>query len=278
MTDSPLKPLNGRLICVTRAESQAGDLIASLTTFGASVLAVPAIEIVAPDDEDTIREAVENLARYAWIIFTSTNAVDRFFDYMVERRGIDSIPAGVKCACVGSATAASLAKHNVAPAIIPHDYKAEGLIEEFQRDTAALRKAGLDITGQEILMPRAQKAREILPEFLRELGYDVVVAPVYQTVPATLTAEQIVALEDGADNLDAVTFTSPSTVRNFFTALENASVAPLRLFEKVVPFSIGSVTTDTLVQLGVARERVIEAHVSTTKGLIETLQNYFAKR
>jgi len=275
MTGSPLRPLNGRLICITRAENQAGDFIATLTTLGASVLAVPAIEIVAPDDEETIREAVENLARYAWLIFTSTNAVDRFFDYMAER-DVDSIPSGVKCACVGSATAASLAKRNVAPAIIPLDYKAEGLIEEFQRDTAALHKAGLDITGQEILIPRAQKAREILPESLRELGYDVVVAPVYRTVPATLTSEQVAALEDGADSLDAVTFTSPSTARNFFAALGNASVEPLRLFEKVVPFSIGSVTTDALVQLGIPRERVVESDVSTTKSLIKALQNYFA--
>ena len=262
--------LNSVTICVTRAASQAGSFIGSLAALGARVLALPAIEIVAPDDEAPIEAAILDLDAYSWVIFTSINAVERFYYYLAAC-GVAEIPSRLKCACVGSSTAAALAQHGVAPALIPLDYKAEGLIEEFDR--IAREEGGAQ--GQRILMPRALKAREILPDHLRELGYLVDVAPVYQTVPAVLTEEQIAALKSSSQKIDAVTFTSPSTAKNFFAALQKAGVSPHELFEHAVAFSIGAVTTKALLGLGLDAKKVVESEESTTKSLLEALATQF---
>lgn len=259
--------LSNITICVTRAASQAGGFIGSLTALGARVLALPAIEIVAPDDEGPIEAAILSLESYSWIIFTSINAVERFYYYLAVC-GIAEMPAGVKCACVGSSTAASLAQHGVAPALIPVDYKAEGLMAEFDRMANGETESHV---GQRVLMPRALKAREILPEHLREMGYEVDVAPVYQTVSATFTPEQINQLTTENEKLDAVTFTSPSTAKNFFEALSKAGIDPAELFQHALAFSIGAVTTKALRELGLDDDRIIESEESTTKSLIEAL-------
>ena len=265
--------LAGKTICVTRAESQSGSFIGSLAALGARVLAIPAIEIVAPDDETPIESAVLALNSYTWIIFTSINAVERFY-YYLARSGVAEIPHDIKCACVGSSTAAALAEHGVAPALIPLDFKAEGLIEEFNAIAAS---EGTEHVGQKVLMPRALKAREILPEHLRELGYNVDVAPVYKTVPATLTKDEISQLSAANATLDAVTFTSPSTARNFFIALEKAGIKPENLFAHAYAVSIGAVTTKALLDLGISKKRVVESEESTTKSLIEALTRLFAE-
>lgn len=265
--------LAGKTICVTRAESQSGSFIGSLAALGARVLAIPAIEIVAPDDEAPIEAAVLTLDSYSWIIFTSINAVERFYYYMAIC-GVAEIPHQIKCACVGSSTAAALAEHGVAPALIPLDFKAEGLMEEFDQ-IAALEGSGH--VGQKVLMPRALTAREILPEHLRKLGYSVDVAPVYKTVPATLNQDEIAQLSAVNTSLDAVTFTSPSTARNFFIALEKAGIKPEILFAHAYAVSIGAVTTKALLDLGIGKKRVVESGESTTKSLIEALTRLFAE-
>lgn len=261
-------------ICVTRAASQAGGFIGSLTALGARVLALPAIEIVAPDDEGPIEAAILSLNSYSWIVFTSINAVERFYYYLAVC-GIAEIPAGVKCACVGSSTAAALAQHGVAPSLIPLDYKAEGLIEEFDRMAQEETESHI---GQKVLMPRAFKAREIFPEHLHEMGYEVDVAPVYKTVSATFTPEQIAQLTAENEKLDAVTFTSPSTAKSFFEALTKAGIEPAEFFKHALAFSIGAVTTKALRELGLADECIIESEESTTKSLIEALTSQFASQ
>ena len=266
--------LAGKTICVTRAESQSGSFIGSLAALGARVLAIPAIEIVAPDDETPIESSILSLDTYSWIIFTSINAVERFYYYLATC-GVAEIPHEIKCACVGSSTAAALAEHGVAPALIPLDFKAEGLIEEFDKIAAV---EGAEHVGQKVLMPRALKAREILPDHLRELGYHVDVVPVYQTVPATLSAEEIDQLTAANESLDAVTFTSPSTARNFFIALEKANIRPEELFAHAYAVSIGTVTTKALLDLGLSKKRVVESAESTTKSLLEALTRLFDVR
>lgn len=258
-------PLCGRTLCVTRALEQAPAFAGHLAALGAQVITFPTIAIVEPDDDTQIIESLSHLADYAWIIFTSTNAVERFFEY-AEKEGITEIPLGIKSAAVGTATAAALARFGIAPALIPEDYKAEGLIEEFDQLTADILAAGVDIEGQKILMPRALVAREILPTHLEKLGYVVTVAPVYKTVPAVHTHQEIAELL--AAKPDGITFTSPSTARNFFASISAAGEDPLKVLDQMTVFSIGSITTDALLEAGMAQEKVVESAESTTQSLI----------
>lgn len=268
-------PLSGRSVCVTRAADQAHEFMAMLSALGARPVAVPTIEIVSPPDETIIERCIEQLSTYEWIIFTSVNAVDRFFAYLAAS-GQTQIPDSIRCAVVGTATAARLATYHVAPSLLPQDYKAEGLISEFEELVSSQTEAGLIIEGQKVLMPRALVAREILPERLRELGFVVDIAPVYQTVPARFTNEVIDSLVfEGAQHAcDAITFTSPSTARYFFQACSLAQVDPLHVLKNSAVFSIGAVTTAELKRLDY-EGIIIEPEESTVKSLLDALVAHF---
>lgn len=265
-------PLSGRSICVTRAADQASDFIGVLLSLGAEVMSLPTIEIVDPPDESLIEAALVRIQEYSWIIFTSTNAVERFYAY-AARGGLVQIPSEIHCAVVGSATAAALAEQGIAPTLLPRDFKAEGLMEEFEAIACAT-----DISGQRILMPRALAAREVLPQRLRELGYHVDIAPVYETVPATFDPAKIALLLDESTCPDAITFTAPSTARNFCAACEKAGINPLEVFECSTPVSIGAITTAALKELGVDSRIIIESTESTTRALVDTLVAHFGQR
>lgn len=273
-------PLLGRSICVTRAASQAQEFMAMLSAYGAEAIAVPTIDIVSPPDETPILSAIANIRDYVWIIFTSTNAVDRFFAY-IDAADARSDLEGAHCAVVGAATAAKLASYGIAPAMLPQDYKAEGLVEEFEKLVADSREAGLLIEGQKILMPRALVAREILPQHLAELGFHVEIVPVYQTVPAEISPGHIKMFKNSlttstsTQGFDAITFTSPSTANNFYIACEKSRLSPHDVLDGMVVFSIGTITTAALRKLGFQGE-VIEPEESTTKSLIETIVATFS--
>lgn len=261
-------PLLGKSVLVTRAAEQSAAFTAALTVLGARVVAVPTIAIVPPPDESVIRAAVSSLDTFRWVILTSVNAVDRFYTYLADS-GITRLPDTLGVAAVGPATAASLAARGVAPAFVPADYRAEGLIEEFDR----LGPVTDSSQPVRVLFPRALKAREILPAHLRKLGYEVVVAPAYETVAATLSAEQTRDIESG---VDALTFTSPSTARYFFAGCHEAGIDPLQLASRSAIFSIGPVTTDELVGLGVPRDQVIEAPSSTTAEMVRIVRDHLS--
>jgi uroporphyrinogen III methyltransferase/synthase len=250
-------PLAGRFVVVTRTAEQSRALAAPLEAAGATVLASPAIAIVDPPDTAPLRAAIGRLTGYTWIVFTSANAVERF----VGAGGGDGLrvcphPA---IAVVGSATAAALQAHGIEPDLIPGDYRAEGLVEAFERLGAG--------PGWRVLIPRALEAREILPDTLRELGAVVDVVPAYRTVAAQPDPQVVERLSAGT--VDAVTFTSPSTVRNFLEGLRMAGIEPATALEGVVLASIGPVTTDALVKAGLAA--TVEAEPSTVEALIDAL-------
>ena len=252
---------------ITRSIDQSASFAAALSALGAEVVAIPTITIVPPPNEDVIRDAIAEIDSFSWIVLTSVNAVDRFCDYMREA-GAGDVPAAVGVAVVGPATAAALAAHNVAPSLIPADYRAEGLIEEFDR-------IGPPAAGERVLFPRALKAREILPDHLRALGYEVLVAPVYETVPATFSPEQIGQLHAG---VDGIAFTSPSTARNFFSGCTAAGIGPREWLAETAVFSIGPVTTDALLDLGLDRDHIIEAASSTTQDMVRAVRDHLSQQ
>ena len=256
---SPGAPLAGRSVIVTRTREQAAALAEPLEALGAEVLACPVIAIVDPEDWGAADAAIARIAAYDWLVLTSTNGVDRFLGRFEELGAPREALAGVPIAAVGSGTAGRLRAHGLEPLLVPADFRAEGLVDEFARLGAG--------PGWRVLIARALEAREILPDTLRELGCEVDVAPVYRTIAAEPDPAVLERVRSGT--VDAVTFTAGSTVRNFIALLERAGIDPVQTLGRLVLASIGPVTTAALRKRGF--EPDIEARESTMASLADAV-------
>ena len=249
-------PLSGKLIVVTRPRHQAGSLAERLRALGAQVVEASAIRIVPLEDWGPVDAALDRLATYDWIVFTSVNAVEAFFGRLAA-----PLPARLRFAAIGPATAEALVGRRVTPEVVPERFIAE--------DVYRALSDRVDLTGKKFLLPRADIAREALPRLLREAGADVDVVAIYRTVPAKAEIAQAAALV-AEGKVDVVTFTSGSTVRGFFEDID-----PTTLGEKPLPASIGPITSAALREIGVFPR--IEATSFTTAGLVEAIVRHFSK-
>ena len=256
-------PLAGRSVVITRTRNQARSLAEPLEALGAEVLVMPVIEVTDPPDPSAVDEAIGRLATYDWVVLTSTNAVDRFFARLVFVDRSAEALSHVKIAAVGKSTAAHLKEKGVTPDLVPEDARAEGLASDF-------RARGVG-RGRRVLIPRALVAREVLPDELRDLGVEVDVVPVYQTVPVAPDPAVLDRLRAGT--VDAVTFTSGAIARAFVSALHGAGLDPEAVLDGVAIASIGPVTTHDVERLGL--ETAIEAPVATMAALAEAVAAYF---
>ena len=246
------RPLFGRSVVVTRAREQASELRTRLEDLGAEVIELPAIAITPIDFR------VPALDAYEWLVFTSVNGVRAFFDRGLAPAGLDARAlAGVRVAAIGPGTARELATRGIGVDLVPERFVAEALLDAFPAPTA---------TGARVLLARAEQARDVLPDGLAERGYSVDVLPVYRTVQAT-PDERVVARVRAGD-VDALTFTSSSTVDNFC-----AVVDPLPHPQPLV-VSIGPVTSKTAAARGLRVDA--EAADHTIDGLVSTLLAAFA--
>ena len=256
------RPLAGRRIVVTRAREQAGELVQALAALGAEVITAPMIRIEPLADVQALRAAVADLARYQWIVFTSQNTVrvvcDRLTEWGLEPRALAQIPV----AAIGPATADALARHGITPALVPERFVAEAAVE------AILRRG--DVGGKRFLLPSALEARDTLPEGLRAKGAVVDVIPVYRSAPERREGSALAA-DIVAGRIDAITFTSSSTVRNFVD-LVGAEAATSGRFASAV---IGPVTAGTARSLGIAV--AVEAEQYTVPGLMDALTRHFTR-
>lgn len=251
------KPLASRAVIVTRSAGQAEGLVGPLEALGATVITMPVIAFVDPPDVAAAQRAAQRVAEYDWVVFGSTNAADRF----VELAGTAAF-ADAKVAAVGSATAARLRELGVEVALVPLDFRAEGLVEAF---------GGIGAAGWRILVPRALEGRNVLSDGLKALGAQVDVVAVYRTVPAEPDAATVELLRAGA--VDAVTFTSPSTAHNFVAVLREAGIDADDVMRSVVKAAIGPVTAKALEVLGHGADVVAEP--STSEGLADALGRRF---
>ena len=257
-------PLTGRSVLVTRTREQVHALVDPLEALGAEVVAMPVLETVDPTDWAPADTAIANLAHYDWIVFTSTNGIDRFLRRFRTVGGSRDAILGVKYAAIGSATAEKLRRHGLPPALVPDDFRAEGLI-------AAFRELGAD-GCRRVLIPRALEAREIFPEALREMGCEVDVVPVYRTLPAEPDA--IVLDRLAAGSIDVVTFTSGAIAAAFAGAVSSAGVPAEAVRARTVVASIGPVTSAALRALGYTVG--IEAAESTMASLVNAIVGFYA--
>ena len=239
------RPLFGRTVVVTRAREQASGLRATLETLGAAVAELPAI-VVEP-----LAVTLPDLSRFAWLVLTSANGVEALFAALRAAGRDARALAGVRVAVIGPGTAAALDAHGVHADLLPERFVAEALLEAFPAPSRP---------GEAVLVARAAQARDVLPDGLGARGYTVEVLPLYATRPAPPDDEVVAALHAG--RVDAVTFTSSSTVTNFCDA-----VGPLEHPPLVV--SIGPVTSATARERGLPVDA--EASEHTIDGLVARL-------
>jgi len=253
------KPLFGKRILITRAKEQAGLFSDLLADLGGQAIEVPTIKIVDPDNFDNIDRAIGRLESgpgYDWIIFTSANGVNYFIKRMRALEKDIRILAGSKIAVIGPATAREVKKLLMNVDIMPEEFVAEGLIEEF-------KKAGIE--DKSFLIPRAKVARDVLPATLREMGGGVDVAEAYQTIPDGTAALKIKELLS-EKSIDMATFTSPSTVNNFARLIGDELKD---LMQGVSIVAIGPVTAGAVKKLGLNVDIIAEEY--TISGLVDAI-------
>ncbi|MDQ3248935.1 MAG: hydroxymethylbilane synthase [Chloroflexota bacterium] len=251
------KPLHNKRIVITRPREQAGELYACLADLGAAPLAIPVIQIVPLPDLKPLEQAIGQLAQYAWLLFTSANAVTLFCEHLQQHSGD---LGAVKVAAVGTATAAVLRQHGIEPTFVPAEF------------VAAKIAAGLgDVAGQRILWPQALLARPEVSEQLTAHGATVDAIPIYKTLPIELELAHQLELAQG---VDVILFTSGSTVRHFMAALAHKQLDLAALHQPRIA-CIGPVTAQTAHELGLHVDIVAAEH--TTVGLVQALTAYFQK-
>lgn len=241
---------------VTRARAQAGPLRALLEAEGAEVIEFPAIRIGPPEDLAPLDGAIAQLDRYNWVVFTSRNAVDAVCHRM-RRFGLEPSALGrAQLAAIGPGTAGSLRAVGLPVAVAPETFVAEALVEAF---------SAIDLRGKAVLLPRAAGARGVLPLGLRAQGASVDVVAAYRTEPERDHPPDLRRrLRELA--VDAVTFTSSSTVTHF-VALLDGDVD--RMLRSALVACIGPVTAATARGCGL-RVGVVASEY-TIPGLVAAL-------
>lgn len=251
-------PLHGKGVVVTRAREQASGLKDSLEQLGAACYEFPTITIVPLADYAPVRAAIDRLAEYDWVVFTSVNGV-RHFWYQLELMGLDARALGqAQVAAIGPATAEALLDRGIRPDFIPPKYVAESVVE-------GLLERG--IGGKRVLIPRAKVAREILPEELAKVAACVDVLPVYETVLTQESGAEIVNLLE-KNRLHYLTFSSSSTVDNFFALVPADTLRPF-VGQPLKLCCIGPITAKTLAQYGFQADIMPEDY--TIPALVDAL-------
>ncbi len=256
------RPLFGTTVLVTRPREQVGEFADLLAGYGARVLTMPTIAIVDPTDWGPLDRAIGDLARYDWVIFTSVNGVRFFFDRL-RALGRDARALGRARVCaIGPRTAEELAERGFKADLVPEEYQAEGVLEAMKKE---------DVKGVRILIPRAEVARDILPEELRARGADVTVAVAYRTVRPEADGE---ALKERLRRreIGVVTLTSSSSVRNYVALFADRAEASTLTANAVVA-CIGPITAETAESYGL--KVGIRAKENTIPALAEAIVGHF---
>jgi len=249
---------------VTRATEQAAEFSEQLRQHGAVVVECPTIQLVPPEAWTKVDAAIHDLPSFDWLILTSTNGVRFFLTRLQElTRGIHDLQNCKVCA-VGPKTAEALQELGITPDLVPEQFTGEGVVAAFQ---------GVDLRGKRILFPKANGARELIPQQLRSMGAAVVDPVVYRNIiPQALPDSARQALEQ--HQLDAVVFSSPSTVRNLATLVGGDTQLQTMLADLAVA-SIGPVTTRACQELGLSV--AVEPEQATLDNLISELEQYFER-
>ena len=250
------KPLFGKRVIVTRAREQASELKRALEDAGAQVLQFPTIEIAPPESYDSLDQIIDRLSDYQWVIFTSTNGVKSFFERLREHGDDARSLAGVMVAAVGESTAADLRERGINPDLVPDKFQSTALLPLLEQDQKGIRTAVI----------RAAEGRDELIDELRRRGGEVDLGIAYRTVAADYDIDELRKLIVESA-IDAVTFTSASTVEHFFGRLTPEERS--KVSQQAILASIGPTTSDAIRKYG--RGPDVEAKNATIAALLDAV-------
>jgi uroporphyrinogen III methyltransferase/synthase len=265
--DRTSRELYNRKILVACSAKKMVELVKGLEAMGGDVLPVPVIEAQEIEDKKLLDKALSILPDYAWIIFTSAYAVAFFMQRMNERATGADIPAMPKICAIGPATAAAIAEAGYRVDLIPEQYVAEGILEALSRYCGGIEH----LAGCRILLPRAQEARELIPEALRAAGAHVDVVPCYRTVCGEMDPSIVQRLRRNSPDL--IVFTSSSTIRNVIKIL--GTEHGTSMLQQSTVAVLGPVTAITAASYGKRAE--IVPNENTIPALLEAVREYFSK-
>lgn len=258
------KPLFGKKIVITRAREQASSFLSGLTELGAHCIEFPTIEITPPEDWAPLDRSIEEINKYNWLLFTSVNSVKYFFNRLFEKGNDVRTLRDIKVGAIGPKTAEVVGEYGIIPDMIPSEYRAEAIIDAFgQLKTKNLR----------ILIPRASKAREILPDELIKMGAHINVVDAYKNILPDSKIETIVGMLE-AGEIDMITFTSSSTVTNFMGMFGDEADKVKTWLKGVDIASIGPITSETAKKIGL--DITVEPGESTIEALTDAILKHYS--
>jgi uroporphyrinogen III methyltransferase/synthase len=254
------RPLFGKKVLVTRATHQANELSRQLIEKGARPVEFPTINIRPTANTGEIENTIKQLQKYQWVVFTSVNSVDIFFQHLnrlkLDARSFFNVNIGV----IGPATCKRLESKGLNPDFIPDEYTSQGIISLFRK---------LDITGKRILLPRSNLADNELAAGLEALGAIVDQVTIYETMPVSNNSSSLIDILT-KDKIDIVTFISSSAVTNFIKITGNTNT-----FHNITIACIGPKTAETAERVGLTVN--ISAATHTIPGLVSAIEEYFIK-
>jgi uroporphyrinogen III methyltransferase/synthase len=248
-------PLAGLRVLVTRARQQASALSSRLIELGAVPIEYPTIEIQPLTDPSTLDQALGEVEQFEWIVFTSTNGVEAFWERLIGQGKDARALAGARFCAIGPSTAAALKAHGIIADWLPREFVTASILDGFRH---------YDLEGDRVLLARADIAPPALADGLREQGAVVSDVTAYRTTPSEESRERLLAALEGRQ-IDVVTLTSSSTARNLVAGVDGR----LDLLKGLTIASIGPVTATTARELGLHVQ--VEAAVHTIDGLIDAL-------
>jgi len=258
-----LKPLFGHRVLVTREHSEGFEPLGEL---GAEIIEFPTIEIRPPEDWSELDKALSEIGAYDWLIFTSATGVKYFFERL-KSKGMDIREMkGIKICAVGKKTAQSIEGYCLTVDLVPGEFRAEGLIKSFLQ----LYPSG--VRGKKFLLPRAEEAREIFPEKVRELGGIIDVPPAYKAVLPEARGKRLKRFfKEG--RITVATFTSGATFTNFLKIMDED---PKELFRGVAIAVIGPVTAHRVEKEGLKAD--IMPGEATIEAMAECIKEWALKK
>jgi uroporphyrinogen III methyltransferase/synthase len=257
------RPLFGRRVLVTRSREQSGELVDLLESHGAEAVEAPLINIVAPDDYGPLDEACERAGSFDWIVFTSANGATAFMDRLLTGPRDVRALAGARLCAVGPGTASRLTRFGIRVDLAPDDHRSSAVV-------AALKAAG-SLKGKRVLFPKADLARDTLPEDLRVAGAEVTEVVAYRTVTAEGDAHLGIYRQLLDRQIDAVTFSSASAIRAFVSIYGEDQA--IDLLNHTVVATIGPVTADAAQRYGITPQ--ITPELITIPALVDAIVAHF---